>query len=149
MRAAARKIRARYGASRVTMDAPINPHHSRTMAEHREPVDYSDQEVPEGTSFAGDVFPKGAIFRNAIFTGFADFTGTIFLGEVDFSGAVFLKGASFQNAQFGKPYNREFGDWEIRFFSVVEKEYVLKGRKKDAEWKKSARLKRMRICPNF
>ncbi len=82
-------------------------------------------------------------FRGAVFKGHVDFTNFEFRGKVDFSGAVFEDGASFkdarfltrgedvlfdgavflspnndvtfQNAQFGLPYQREFGEWQIGF----------------------------------
>ncbi len=94
------------------------------------------------TSYAGKTLPAeecdfrkkkfidaGGNFKEAIFEGFADFTRAVFKGKtVDFSDAVFLAGASFVGAQFGEPYQRIFGEWEIRF-SEEDETYVMGMRK--------------------
>ena len=92
---------------------------------------------------ANSVFHQKADFKGHVFESFADFSNAEFQGEVDFSGAVFKDGASFANAtficfgkdvsfenavfldsenhvnfsgaQFGRPWQRDFGEWRIGF----------------------------------
>lgn len=80
-------------------------------------------------NFSGVTFTQGAYFKGTVFDCFADFSNAVFEGgDVDFTDAVFLQGVSFKGAQFGFPYQRDFGEWEI-WFKERNGEYFLKRRK--------------------
>jgi len=108
-----------------------------------EDADFKDAVFEPPVNFSLRPFNGKANFSGAVFKGHADFTNIEFHGKVDFTGAVFENGASFENAkfltrgqdvlfekavfkspksnvtfenaQFGLPYQREFGEWQIGF----------------------------------
>lgn len=116
-----------------------------------------------GNGFKNAVFEGPATFNSAKFHSGADFTGAVFKdhadfenaefygGAVDFSDAVFLAGASFKNVKFGSPYQRIFGEWEIRFSSEKESNgeefYTLKIRKVGNAAEKWKKLDRISVLP--
>lgn len=123
------------------------------MNEMPTPIVYETQKDIDAIRFGGDVD-----LRDAVFKCFADFSGKRFKGKVDFTGAVFEDGASFEDAQFlthgqdvlfddavflpsknnvifqktqfGLPYQREFGDWEIWFVKRQDCFFIRRGEKR-------------------
>jgi hypothetical protein len=115
--------------------------------------DIPKEAVLKTCDFANAIFVEDAIFAEKTFDCFADFTEAEFQGEVDFSGATFKDGASFKGAkficngkdvsfensvfppsendvnfseaQFGLPYNRDFGEWQLGFEIDCKKQYHL------------------------